>query len=165
MSGPALTQAVGSHVPDTTSNITCRPKRVLASQPPLAYATLQTCDPTQFNHDTVQSPPTYATLQQCNPTLYLNSAQCQPSNAATSTAPQLGTLNGRFRRLYICLSETNTDNADIKYVYQNFRKCGCIININKRTEVLYHPPPYIRLDFLRSQIFKKLICGGHFKFQ
>ena len=47
---------------------------------------------------------------------------------------------------------------------------------NKRTEVLYQPPPYILksyisprhtldLDFLRSQIFKKLYNGGHFKFQ
>ena len=31
---------------------------------------------------------------------------------------------------------------------------GININGNKRTE--------IRLDFLRSQIFKKSICGGHF---
>ena len=40
-----------------------------------------------------------------------------------------------------------------------------LVIFNKRTEVLYHPPPYIRLDFLRAQIFKKSICGGHFKFQ
>ena len=37
-------------------------------------------------------------------------------------------------------------------------------NNNKRTGVLYHPPPSIRLDFLRSQIVKRSIFVGHFKF-
>ena len=92
MSGPAQPQAMAGHVPDTTSNATCRPKTVLAPQPQLTYATLQTCDPTLY-HNTVQSQPTYATLQPCNSTLYPSSAQYQSSNAATSTAPQPGTSN------------------------------------------------------------------------
>ena len=47
-----------------------------------------------------------------------------------------------------------------------FQLANLVINLfNKRPEVLYHPPPLISLEFLRSHIFKKSTCGGHFKFQ
>ena len=46
-------------------------------------------------------------------------------------------------------------------IIQDFN--NCLLGRGLKSYII--PRHKLGLDFLRSQIFKKLICGGHFEFQ